>query len=288
MNIREKVRSEKLRWLCRHDIKRAVEIIWEGNYSEPINWKNLVTINEKLQCLKLGEYYNNELITRACDKVEVKKYVEEQNINCFCAKTYGIYDSEREIDWDSLPNQFVIKCNHGSGYNIICKDKQELDKKEAEKKLHTWMKEDYWVKFAEPQYKYIKKKIFVEEYLGESIHTYKFYCFHGVPKIMYISSNGENGEYDKYYDYYDMDCNWLDVTLRGHEHLKDSNAKPENWEELKDVARKLAADFKFVRVDLYSVKGMVYFSELTFVPTGGYMHLLPESTEREWGDWLSI
>lgn len=288
MNLREKCRKYRMVFLCRYNIKKAVEIVWNGNYPEPIHWEKPETINEKLQILKVGEYYNNPEITRACDKVTVKAYIAEKNINCLCANIYAVYAHAKDIDWDSLPRQFVIKCNHGCGYNIICENKDMLDKEEVRKELEQWMKEDYWTKFAEPQYKYIKKRILIEEYLGDSIHTYKFYSFHGEPKVMYISSNGENGEYDKYYDYYDMDFHWLDVTLRGHEHKPDANMKPDNWEELKDVAKKLSKDFKFVRVDLYSVNHIIYLSELTFVPTGGYMHLLPVETEKEWGEWLTL
>lgn len=199
MDLREKCRKYRLAFLCRYNIKKAVEIVWNGNYKEPIHWEKPVTINEKLQTLKVGEYYNNAVVTRACDKVTVKSYIEEKNVNCLCANIYAVYAHAKDIDWESLPKQFVIKCNHGCGYNIICENKDILDKKEVRKRLERWMKEEYWTKYAEPQYKYIKKRILIEEYLGDSIHTYKFYCFHGEPKVMYISSNGENGEYDKYY-----------------------------------------------------------------------------------------
>lgn len=288
MSIREEIREMKMGLLCRRNIKKAVEIIWNGNYPKPLDWENPKTINEKLQVLKVGEYYNNEVVTRGCDKVTVKSYIEEKNIDCLCAETYGVYTDPKDIEWDKLPQKFVIKCNHGCGYNIICEDKDTLDKEEVARKLKLWMSETYWTKFAEPQYKYIERKILIEEHLGSDIHTYKFYCFNGEPKIMYISSNGENGEYDKYYDYYDMDYNWQNVTLRGHEHKPEPNEKPANWEELKKTAKELAADFKFVRVDLYSIDQKIYLSELTFVPTGGYMHLLPAEVEKEWGDWLKL
>lgn len=288
VNIREIVRNEKMRICCEKDLKKAVEIIWNGNYSTPLDWDNPKTINEKMQVLKVGKYYNNPVVTRACDKVLVKDYIKEYDVDCKCAKTYATYTNAHQIDWDSLPQKFVIKCNHGSGYNIICRNKDKLDKDEVCKTLQRWMKEDYWVKFVEPQYKYIEKRILIEEYLGDSIHTYKFYCFNGLPKVMYISSDGENGEEDKYYDYYDMDFNWIDVRLRGHENKPEPNIKPENWEKMKQIAVEIAKNFKFIRVDLYSIQDEVYLSELTFIPTGGYMHLIPEKTEEEWGNWLKL
>ena len=181
-----------------------------------------------------------------------------------------------------------MKCNHGCGYNIICPDKEKLDKKYAEKLLKKWLEEDFWTLFAEPQYKFIEKKIIVEEYLGQDIHTYKFYCFNGIPKVGYMSSNGENGEYDKYYDFFDMVWNHLDVVLNGHEHYPGVLDKPEGFEEMKQLAEKLSHDIPFVRIDLYDIEGKIYLSEFTFVPTGGYMKLEPEGTSEEWGSWLNI
>lgn len=274
----------RVRRLSRTDLKKAVELCY-GNWRK-INWDNPQNINDKLQILKLGEYYNNPVITECCDKVRVKDYVERKHIPCKCAKTYAVYSKAEDIEWDKLPNRFVIKCNHGCGYNILCESKEQLDKKKTIKQLKKWLKEDFWTKTAEPQYKFIEKKILIEEYLGKDVEAYKFYCFHGIPRVMYISSKGEDGEQDKYLDFYDMDLNWLDITLSGHEYKKGKAAKPAIWEELKETAMRFAEDFPFVRVDLYDIKGEVYLSELTFVPTGGYMDLKPERVLNEWGSWL--
>lgn len=154
--------------------------------------------------------------------------------------------------------------------------------------LDKWMKEDFWKVYCEPQYKDVPKHIIVEEYLGDNIQTYKFFCFNGKPKVLYVSANGENGEKDLYLDYYDLDWNWMPVSLDGHEHAKVKAEKPENFEEMVALAEELSSEFPFVRVDLYDVKGKIYFSEFTFVPTGGNMKLKPKEVLDEWGKWLCL
>lgn len=167
-------------------------------------------------------------------------------------------------------------------------DKQTTDLDCVVKQLNTWMKEDYWKVYCEPQYKFVKKQFFVEEYLADDIRTYKFYCFNGEPHVVYISSNGENGEKDLYLDYYDMDWNWLSISSDTHVHSPIKEEKPKNFDKMVELCRTLSAEFPFVRVDLYNVNGEIYFSELTFIPTGGMMKLKPENVISEWGELLHI
>lgn len=204
--------------------------------------------------------------------------------------SWGGYKAAEQVqdDWPKFPERFVIKCNHGCGYNILVADKEKIDLNGAIKQLDIWMKEDFWKTYCEPQYKDIERHIIVEEYLGDDIQTYKFYCFNGRPKVLYISSNGEDGEKDLYLDYYDMGWNWLPISLRGHEHAKEKAMKPKNFEKMVEVAAGLSSEFPFVRVDLYNVDGRIYFSELTFLPTGGNMKLEPKSVLGEWGSWLQL
>lgn len=286
--LKHHLRHWRRSWLCRINITKAVTECYNSGFSKPLDLENTVTINEKLQYLKLNQYYNNPIVTTCIDKYQVKEYLKEIGFGNLAAKLYGVYDRPEDIDWESLPDQFVVKCNHGCGLNILCPDKKKFDRKSAIKQLKKWMRLDYWTYFAEPQYKYIKKKILIEEYLGDNIHTYKFYCFNEVPKICYVSSNGENGEYDKYYDYFDMEWNRQETYLMGHDHLPGDIEKPDNFGEMKSIATQLCKGFPFVRIDLYSINGKVYFSEYTFIPTGGYMHLAPEGTDVEWGKWLCL
>ena len=279
-------RRWKRKCVCKWDIRKAVVQCYNAGFSEPLDLENPTTINEKLQYLKLNQYYNNPLITMCVDKYRVKEYLKQIGYPELAAKLYGVYEKADDINWDELPNQFVIKCNHGGGYNIICNDKNSLNKKIVIKQLKKWMREEYWAVYAEPQYKYVEKRILIEEFLGENIHTYKFYCFNGVPKVCYISSNGKNGEYDMYYDYFDMDWTRLNIYLKGHDHYPGVLAKPERFEDMKRIAEELCKKFPFVRIDLYNINGKIYLSEFTFIPTGGYMHLKPDGTDLEWGNWL--
>ena len=222
------------------------------------------------------------------DKYRIRDYLRIKGLEELLPQLYGVYQDAKEIDWGRLPEQFVIKCNHGSGYNIICSDKRELDTKAATRKLKKWKRENYWKKFGEIHYKLIKKVIIAEEFLGDDISTYKFYCFNGEPKFLYVSSNGEDGEKDKYVTYYYTNLKKAPFKLHSHEVKKDELRKPINYELMLQYASMLSKDFPFVRVDLYNIEGKVYISELTFFPTGGFMQLEPKGTDLEWGKWLKI
>lgn len=270
--------------------KFTTYISYYCNFHEFLNLKNPYGINQKLQYLKLKTYYNNPVITQCVDKYRVRDYIKKIGFEKILPNLIGVYDSAYDVKnvWDKLPNQFVIKCNHGCGYNILVDNKMSVDIDDIINKLNKWMKEDYWKIYCEPQYKFVKKKIIIESYLGDDIQTYKFYCFNGVPKISYVSSNGENGEKDLYLDYYDIDWNWLPITLGSHLHSKEKIKKPINYEKMVELAKKLSNEFPFVRVDLYNIDGTIYFSELTFIPTGGMMKLNPKEVIYEWGDLLEL
>lgn len=257
-------------------------------FHKKLNLKNPLDINEKLHYLKLNDYNRNPVITQCADKYRIREYLVDKGYSNLLPQLYGVYDSPFEIEWEKLPEKFVIKCNHGCGFNILCTDKKELDRGEIASTLKRWLRTDYWKEYAEVQYKYIKKKIIIEEFLGNDIQTYKFYCFNGIPKVLYVSENGEDGVKDKYIDYYDMSFVRQDTKLVGHSNIPHEVEKPKNFDKMVEIARELSRDFKFVRVDLYNIEGKIYMSELTFVPTGGFMTLEPEQTSVIWGGWLDI
>ena len=255
-----------------------------------MNLKNPNNINEKIQFLKLNDYNNNDIITMCVDKYRVREYLDMNNIKIKSAKLYNTYDKVEDIDWKKLPKSFVIKCNHGCGYNLIVTDKNKLSITKAKKTIKKWMKENFYKRYAEIQYKYVKKKIIIEEYLGD-IKTYKFYCFNGIPKVMYISNNeivGDCVNKDKYLDFFDMNFNHLEYLLDGHPNYPGKIAKPKNFEKMISYSKKLSKNFPFVRIDLYDVEGEIYLSEYTFVPTGGYMKFQSNEVLYEWGKWLDI
>lgn len=290
MGLLEKLSKAKRYMMSSYMPVQLARKIYRSNFGQNPDLKNPHNINEKIQYLKLNTYYNNPIITMCVDKYRIREYLIQKKLTNLLPELYGVYRSPEEILFDELPQSFVIKCNHGCGFNILCSDKSRLDIENSRRLLQKWMKHDYWKEYGEIQYKFVEKRIIIEEFLGNEISTYKFYCFNGEPKALYISSSDENGKQDFYIDYFDMDWNHMDVQLLGHEHHPDyeSIAKPDNFEELKRVAHELSKEFPFVRVDLYDVHGKIYISELTFVPTGGFMRLAPEGTVEEWGNWLEL
>lgn len=276
--------------LCWISPKLATQVMYFYNFRKLLNLRHPQDINEKMQYLKLYTYYENPMITQCVDKFQVRKYLTKKGYECLLPKIFGEYlcGEEFQKNWSIFPNQFVAKCNHGCGYNILITDKEKSNLEEVAGQLDIWLQEDYWKVYCEPQYKDVEKRILVEEYLGDDIQTYKFYCFNGNPKVLYVSANGEDGKADLYLDYYDMEWNWLPISLEGHEHAKVRALKPKNFEKMVEVAAGLSSEFPFVRVDLYNVDGRIYFSELTFIPTGGNMKLEPKSVLKEWGSWLQL
>ena len=269
----------------------ATRRAYKGAFHEKLDFNNPRGINQKIHYLKLRDYYDNPLVTQCIDKFRVRDYLRKKGYASLSAPLLSSIYSKAEdlrLIWDFLPSKFVIKCNHGCGYNIVVKNKAEVSLEDAIRQLDLWLKQDYWKFYCEVQYKFIEKGFFVEEYLAEDMKDYKFYCFNGQPRTLQVASSGENGEVCFYVDIFDTDWNLLPVTLGSHGHKNPSPEKPSNFEEMKRIAADLSADFPFVRVDLYDVNGRVFFGELTFVPTGGFMSLTPKETIQEWGSWLNL
>lgn len=231
------------------------------------NLKNPKTFNEKTTWLKLNQYNDDELISKCTDKCEVREYVRSVGGKELLTKVYQICDKPEEIDYSKLPNKFAIKCNHGCAYNIICKDKNNLNKELVNKKVKAWMREKYGLATTELHYLKIKPKVYIEEYLCDEDdkmpNDYKFYCFDGKPQVILTCSDRDSGRVKL--NYYDLEWNELSYCK---EKWRNPNGveKPENLKEMIDVAAKLSQGFKFVRVDLYDRNGKILFGELTFTP----------------------
>lgn len=248
------------------------------------------TLNEKIQYLKLFNYPKNPLITKCADKYAVREFIIDKGYKNLLVPLIGYWNKVDEIDFQKLPNSFVLKCNHGSGYNILCSDKSRFNVGKSKELLNAWMSEDFSIRCAELQYKSIPRKIIAEEYLGEDIYDYKFFCLNGIPQFMYISqeipdTNGEvkccfwncNGELAEFWR-----TDEQFYTEEEHPNL------PEKFEEMKLIASDLSKDFPFVRVDLFEIRGKIYFSELTFTPATGMMPLRPKEWDRKLGDMLKL
>ena len=269
----------------------ASKVFYKKRFKRILDLKNPITLNEKLQWLKLNTYNNNDLVTTCVDKYKVREYLKEKQCDHIANELIGVWESANEIDWDSLPNKFVLKCNHGAGYNIVCTDKTKFDVIEATRTLNKWMKEDYWKLLAEINYKYVPKRIICEKFIetesGDLPDDYKVYCFNGKPTYIMLCQGRREGDTKFYF----LDREWNIVPLN-----RDSKAvgqdfkipKPEGIEEMFKYAEILSEPFPFVRADFYLEHGRLIFGELTFTPAGALdSNRLPE-TDKLFGDLLEL
>lgn len=243
------------------------KVIYKIHTGKKLNLTNPTLFNEKIMYLKLHDYLNNPLVSNCSDKIAVRDYVKENGLESLLTKIYGIYSDAREIDFDKLPNKFALKCNHGCGYNVICVNKDELDKEKTINKLNKWRKKKFGYETCEIHYFPIKPKIYSEEYIatldGVMPNDYKIYCFHGKAKLVLVCSEREK---KLKLSFYDLKWNRLDYETKEF-HTDKKIKKPKNLDKMIEYAEKLSKPFKFVRVDFYETKeGKVLFGELTFTP----------------------
>ena len=245
--------------------------------------------NEKLQWLKLHD--RKPVYTQWVDKYEVKEYVRRTLGEEYVVPAYGVWDSFDDIDWDCLPERFVLKCTHDSAGLVICRDKATFDKASAREKLTRCMKRNFYYSGREWPYKHIKPRILAEQYLEDTVlgelRDYKFMTFNGVPRVMHLVSNRQNPDEETYGDFFDMEFRHLDLTM-GHINAPVCPEKPENFERMKEFAAKLAKDTAHIRVDFYEVDGRLYFGELTFYQDSGYAEVLPPHWSGELGNWIDL
>lgn len=251
-----------------------------------LNLKNPKTFNEKLQWLKL--YDRKPEYTRMVDKYEAKQYVAERIGEQYIIPTLGVWDSFDEIDFDSLPDQFVLKCTHDSGGLVICRNKKELNLENAKRIISNSLKNNYFYAKREWPYKNVKPRIIAEKFMedaaDDALTDYKFFCFNGKAKIMYISrDHGKNPRTD----FFDMEFNHLPIQVR------DPNAeivpqKPEQFEQMRELAEILSHGIAHLRVDFYLIDGKVYVGELTFYHMSGFSKVKPEEWNEIMGEWIDL
>lgn len=252
-----------------------------------VDLKDPKTFNEKIQWLKIHDYPNNPLVIKGADKYAVRGYVEQKGLGDRLVPLIGAWNSVEEIPWDALPNQFVLKCNHGCAYNIVCEDKSTFDREKAKRQLKKWMKEDFGAYNIELHYSKIRPhRITCEEYLGEKIIDYKFFCFHGEPKYIYVSSDLIHDR-QAHIGFFYLDGKKMPM-IRDDYAPMDIDELPPFFEQMKKDAAVLCQDFPFVRVDFFLANNRYYFAELTFTPSAGMMPFNPEKFDLEWGGELDI
>ena len=250
---------------------------------------NPIRYTEKLQYLRLYSYANNELVSKCASRDGLREYAKEKGYQDNLIDIYGIYDSFKDIDFNKLPNQFVMKCTHACAFNYLVYDKSKLDLAKLEKTFNKWLRTDYGKKTVEPHYSNIKPRIIIEKFMLENNELpveYKIHVFNGKAKYMYIVT-GRNKEihYNNYLiDWADFDGAQFNHWTKSEEEIK----KPQNWSEAIKISEDLASPFPFVRVDLYIINGKIYISEMTFTPAKGTLTFKDDKSDFIIGEWLAI
>lgn len=269
--------------------KQYLQLYYFAKFKKPLDLKDPRSYNAKLQWLKL--YDRNPTYTRMVDKYEVKAYVAEKIGEEYVIPTIGVWDNVEDINFDSLPERFVLKCTHDSGGLVICKDKSQLNIEEAKKKLNKSLKNNFYYIGREWPYKNVKPRIIAETYMEDAetgeLRDYKFYCFGGEPKVMLLASDRQTEGEESKFDFYDMEFQHLDFR-RGHPNSDKPVKKPETFETMRKLAEQLSQGLPHVRVDLYEVNGKNYFGELTFYPGNGMTRFEPEEWDYKMGQWITL
>ena len=282
---------ETIEYYRRHFVNPEIYLkkVYKHRMGCDLNLKNPTTFNEKLQWLKL--YDHNPIYTKLVDKYEVKNYIAEKIGDQYVISTIGCWDKVEDIDFGNLPDQFVLKCTHDSGGLVICKDKKNFDVKKAKKKLKKSLKRNFYYMGFEWPYRNVKPRIIAEHYMEDSktkeLRDYKFFCFNGVVKALFIATERQKEGEDVKFDFFDTDYNHLPFR-QGHENAPVLPEKPKCFEEMKTLAAILSKDLPHVRVDFYEVDGKVYFGEMTFFHHGGWTKFDPEEWDDIFGSWLNL
>lgn len=248
------------------------------------------TLDEKIMWLKLNRYRHDPLVAQCADKWRVREYVAQKGLGEILNELYGVWDRPQDIPWATLPSSFVLKCNHASGFNILCQDKSALDTNAATATLQQWLDKDYWRFLAEVQYRTIEKKIIAERYLGDGtpLTDYKLYCFNGEP-LYILACIGRDGEKKPRFYFFDPEWNYCGLTRDSFDTPPDFTLpRPKNLDAMLACARILSEPFPFVRADFYDVDGKLYFGELTFTPAAALDTARLPETDRRFGELLRL
>lgn len=263
-----------LKMVYRIKTGKKLNIVKPKTYCEKLNWMKLHNIHP--------EY------TQLVDKIAVREIVNKIAGKDICFPLLGTWEKFDDIDFKSLPNQFVLKCNHDSGSVKIIRNKNEIDHNQLRKFYNHHVKRNPFVAGREYPYKNVRPRILAEPIMipeGDAdINDYKFFCFNGKPAIMFVATERNT---DVKFDFFDMDFNHLDI-YNIHPNSTKTVTKPACFEEMKDLAAKLSKGINHVRVDLYEINGKVYFGEYTFFHGGGFWPFYPEEWEQKLGSWIHL
>lgn len=255
-----------------------------------LNLNNPQSFNEKIQWLKL--YDRRQEYTMMVDKYNVRSYIADKIGEEYLIPLLGVWDDPDDIDFDALPDQFVLKCTHDSGGLVVCRDKSKLEIEDAKKKIKRSLKQNYYYNCREWPYKNIIPRIIAEKFMSDSIQLsglidYKFFCCNGQPKMLYVSQGLENHSTASI-SFLKLDWTFYPFRRSDYKPFKTLPPKPQNYERMLELATDLAAGFPFLRVDLYEINGEIYFSELTFSPCGGMIPFDPPKWDNQLGEWIKL
>ncbi len=252
-----------------------------------LNLNNPQTFNDKMQWLKLYYFPYNDTVVKCADKYAVREYMKEKGYEELLVPLVGAWKHAGDINWDLLPDQFVLKCNHGCAYNILCSDKSKFNTKSAASQLDKWLKEDFGAFNIELHYSKINPRMITcEEYLGDSITDYKFFCFNGKPEFIYVSNDLVHDRQAQIGFFY-LDGNKMPLKREDYTDIP-SVKLPSFFDQMYETAKDLCKEFPFVRVDFFVANNRYYFAELTFTPSACMMPFNPDMYDLEWGKMLDI
>lgn len=285
--------------------KPYLKLMYRATTGEKLDIDNPKTFSEKLQWLKL--YDRNPLYTIMVDKVKAKEYVAKKIGEKYIIPTLAVWENIEDIDFNILPNRFVMKCNHNSGKGMyICKDKRTINEKKIRERLYQGLKENYYNHGREWPYKDVPRRILVEKYMESSnkvvmsataeakaerigsLRDYKFFCFNGEPKLCQVISDRAINEC---IDFYDTSWNRIVGLVGLTEGVHNSNlniSRPESFDEMLRCARILAEGIPFSRIDFYDIDGHAYWGEITFYPASGFGEFRPDKWNLIIGKWINI
>lgn len=270
----------------------VIKLLWWVRTGKKIDLGNPTTFNEKIQWLKL--YDKKDKYSQLVDKYKVRNYIANLIGEKYLVPLIGVWDSVEEIPFDSLPNQFVLKCNHNAAVGLtICRNKDLLDTKRTKSEIKKGMRRNFYFSSREWAYKNVERKIICEKYLNDSfrkeLRDYKFFCFNGKAKLIYVSEGLEHHDTAKI-SFFDLKGNSVPFHRNDYKEFSESIEFPQTLDEMIRIAEIIAADVNaaFVRVDLYSVDNQVFFSEITFYPNSGYIPFEPNIWDKTLGSWIDL
>lgn len=277
--------------LKNHDVdEKYLQHVFKAHMGECLRLDNPITFNEKVQWLKIN--YRNPSFTKMVDKYEAKCYVERLIGKEYIIPTYGIWEHFDEINFDQLPDSFVLKCTHDSNSVVICRDKSKSDKSRAGKLLESRLKYNHFYRGREWAYKDVPPRIIAEMLLEDKktpfLTDYKLFCFNGVPKLIMTARGSRDNENEMVRRMYDTEWNILDIGMHGKPAVLDAEPKPQNLEKMIRISAQLSQNIPLLRVDLYEVTGRLYFGELTLYHSCGFEEFVPKEWDKKLGEMINL